>query len=146
MIAAEKEKMLRNRVHLCQMLLLFLSNLAYFITTVYKYTNPRSPHAWVANWFMFLFTSVPFGHIMPKARKISNEINHPAQSTIWLLYWADNKLFFYWLTCKSANSVHWTPYDFNGTSDSEHLITSVFISTSSTYFNTFTESIRVFVY
>merc|ERR1711935_705262 len=64
---AERQKVVRNRVHLLQMNLLFLSNIAYFIATTYKYVYRESPHAWVANFVLFYFTAVSFGHILPPA-------------------------------------------------------------------------------
>ena len=64
---AERQKVVRNRVHLLQMNLLFLSNIAYFIATTYKYVYRESPHAWVANFVLFYFTAVPFGHMLPSA-------------------------------------------------------------------------------
>ena len=64
----ENQRIAENRVLLCQMSLLFLSNIFYFISTTYKYVRDQdnAPHAWIANWLVFFFTSVPFGHIMKK--------------------------------------------------------------------------------
>lgn len=80
---AERQKVVRNRVHLLQMNLLFLSNIAYFITTTYKYVHRESPHAWVANFVLFYFTAVPFGHVLPAAPlTLNKQDKQSAQSNV----------------------------------------------------------------